>query len=245
MKRTILPFLTAVLLLLTLALPVLANAAEPPCFTILVNGAPEDLVIYLVRADGVEEPLLRSDRGWESYYRCLYHTMDRSLDMEDIRHSTLRIRSSDVDVGIHIPVELSEKYNTIFQLKWPDIVLEEVYLVWRTPLLVTMRVLITLVTEGIVLWLFGYRMKRTWIVFLCTNLVTQTLLNLSLTGVIPPNGYWILGYIFGEILIFIAESIAYALLFREKSRSRAAGTAVCANLVSLLTGAFLLTYLPL
>ena len=245
MKKTILTLVLTALFVTVFALPVFANAAEPPCFTILVNGAPEDLEIYLVCADGVEEPLLRSDRGWETYFRCLYHTIDRSLDLEDIRQSTLRIRSSDVDVGIHIPVELVENYNNIFQLKWPDIVLEELYLFWRTPLLVTMRVLITLVTEGIILWLFRYRAKRTWIAFFCVNLVTQTILNLSLTGVIPANGYWKLAYIFGEVLIFAAEAILYALLFREESKARAVGAAICANAVSLVIGAFLLTYLPL
>ena len=245
MKRRFLTLVLAVLLVTVFALPAFANAAEPPCFTILVNGAPEDLEIYLVMADGQEEPLRRSDRGWETYFRCLYHTVDRKLELEDIRQSTLRIISADVDVGIHIPVELVKNYNNIFQLKWPDIVLEEMYLFWRTPLLVSMRVIITLVTEGMVLWLFRCRMKRTWITFLCVNLVTQTLLNLSLTGVIPANGYWKLAYIFGEVLVFTVEAIAYALLFREGSKARAAWIAVCANMVSLVIGAFLLTYLPL
>ena len=67
---------------------------------------------------------------------------------------------------------------------------------------------ITLVTEGLVLWLFGYRTKRTWI-------------------------------------IFLAEAIAFALLFREKGKPRAALAALCANSVSLAAGVFLLTNLPL
>ncbi len=237
-----------VLMLFLCALPAFANAAEPPCFTILVNDAPEDLTITLITPDGLELPLSRIDRGWETCFRGSHYydfETNRKLALEDFRQSELRITSAELDVKIHMPVELVKEYNTVFQLKWPDIVLTETYLFWRTPLLVTMRVLITLVTEGIVLWLFGYRQKRSWILFAVVNLATQTFLNLVLTGQIPPEGYWWIAYIFCEVWIFLAEAVLYALFVPEKGRGRAALAAVCANAVSLVTGALLLSYLPI
>ncbi|MBQ8641709.1 MAG: hypothetical protein IJ480_05770 [Clostridia bacterium] len=248
MKKSIWAAMLTVLLFLLCALPVFANAAEPPCFTILVNGAPEDLEIFLVRADGKEERLPPEKRGWETYFCCdYYYNIERGvkLEFDDVRQSSLRIVSGDVDVTMPIPVELVQEYNTVFALQWPEMELEKVYLFWRTPLLVTMRVLITLVVEGLLLWLFGYRQKRTWIIFLCVNLVTQTLLNLSLTGIIPPHGYWWFAYIFGEVLVFIAEAAAYMLLFREKGKVQALVMALLANGISMALGGWILSNLPL
>ena len=233
-----------VLMLFLCALPAFANAAEPPCFTILVNGAPEDLRITVVTAEGVQQELHPEKRGWESYFSFYYYMDGNYLEREDVISFRLEVSTEGENYAFEIPDDIRQ-YNTIFHLDLSAGTLKEAVLAGRNALLVALRVSITLVTEGLVLWLFGYRAKRTWIVFLAVNLVTQTLLNLSITGVIPPEGYWWFTLIFGEILIFLAEAIAFALLFREKGKPRAALAALCANSVSLAAGVFLLTNLPL
>ena len=57
---------------------------------------------------------------------------------------------------------------------------------WRQPLLVALRVGLTLALEGLVFLLFGYRTKRSWGVFLVVNLITQLGVNLILLGVLNP-----------------------------------------------------------
>ena len=166
------------------------------------------------------------------------------LEREDVISFLLEVSANGETYTLEIPDNIRQ-YNTIFQLDLSDGTMKEAVLAGRNALLVAMRVSITLVTEGLVLWLFGYRTKRTWIVFLAVNLVTQTLLNLSITGVIPPDGYWWFALIFGEILIFLAETIAFALLFREKRKTVAALAALCANSVSLAAGIWILSNLPL
>jgi len=244
MKKTILTLVLTALFVTVFALPVFANAAQPPCFTILVNSAPEDLVITAVSPEGARQELHPVKRGWESYFSFHYYMDGNHLEREDVISFLLEISADGETYTLEIPDNIRQ-YNTIFQLNLSDGTMQEAVLAGRNALLVALRVSITLVTEGLVLWLFGYRTKRTWIVFLAVNLVTQTLLNLSITGVIPPEGYWWFALIFGEILIFLAEAIAFALLFREKGKPRAALAALCANSVSLAAGVFLLTNLPL
>ncbi|MBE6614160.1 MAG: hypothetical protein E7631_02510 [Ruminococcaceae bacterium] len=244
MRRTILTFFTAVLLVLLCTLPAFANATEPPCFTILVNGAPEDLQITVVTPEGVRQELHPVKRGWESYFSFYYYMDGNYLEREDVISFMLEVSTKGENYAFEIPDDIRQ-YNTIFHLDLSAGTLKEAVLAGRNALLVAMRVSITLVTEGMVLWLFGYRTKRTWIVFLAVNLVTQTLLNLSVTGVIPPDGYWWFALIFGEILIFLAEATLFTLLFREKGRPLAALVSLCANGISLAAGAWILSGLPL
>ena len=73
-RSFLLPFLIFCLTLL-LALPVFANAAEPPCLTVVVVGAPDDLSLALVHDDGEEAFQLvkrQMTRGWETYFRFTY-----------------------------------------------------------------------------------------------------------------------------------------------------------------------------
>jgi len=94
----------------------------------------------------------------------------------------------------------------------------------------------TILIEGIVLLLFGFKLKENWKPFLIVNLITQVILIVSMGLTIL---YWgafayILLFLIVEALIVVMESLAYKkLLRREKAGGRVA-YAVTANLLSLL-----------
>ena len=101
----------------------------------------------------------------------------------------------------------------------------------------------TLVVEGVLLWLFGFRSKRSVAVFFIVNLVTQAALHLLLGSAILAVGVHYLYYLMllpVEILIWLAESVAYGLLLREQKPGRRVGYALCANAASYAAG-----FLPL
>ena len=103
----------------------------------------------------------------------------------------------------------------------------------------------TLVVEGILLWLFGFRSRRSLVVFLAVNLVTQAALHILLGSAILSVGAHYLYYLLllpVEILIWLAEAVAYGLLLREQKPGRRVGYALCANLASYAAG-FLPLYL--
>ena len=101
----------------------------------------------------------------------------------------------------------------------------------------------TLVVEGVLLWLFGFRRRRDWLVFLAVNLVTQAGLHLCIGTTLVAVGSHPLYYLMlapVEVIILLVECVAYAFLLEEHGRGRRAGYAVCANLASYAVG-----YLPL
>ena len=101
----------------------------------------------------------------------------------------------------------------------------------------------TLVAEGILLWLFGFRTKRDWLVFLLVNLVTQAALHILVGSAILSVGAHYLYYLMllpVEVLILLVEAIAYRFLLRDQKPGRRVGYAICANLASYAAG-----FLPL
>ena len=113
---------------------------------------------------------------------------------------------------------------------------------------------LTLVLEGLVFLIFGYRQKRSWLVFLLVNLVTQLGVNLCIYCVASPTALepyaaliylGLLLYTPMEILVLAAEAIAFSRLLKEHRKRRAVGYAFVANLFSWALGGALLAVLPL
>lgn len=101
----------------------------------------------------------------------------------------------------------------------------------------------TLIIEGILLWLFGFRARWDWLVFLIVNLVTQAGLHLWIAADLVSIGDSALQYLVllvAEVPILLVELAAYVFLLKEHSRLRRAAYAACANIASYALG-----YLPL
>lgn len=100
----------------------------------------------------------------------------------------------------------------------------------------------TLVIEGLIFWLFGFREKRSWAVFLVVNIVTQTGLHLAIGTSMALSGWHFLNYtlitILPELVIWAVEAAAYACLVQERSRGRRVGYAFAANIASFALGYF-------
>ena len=90
---------------------------------------------------------------------------------------------------------------------------------------------------------FGYRSKRSWLVFLLVNLVTQggfavylavTVLNHGVSG------WSLIFYIPIEVIITLVELLLYRRLLTEKNKARTAVYAIAANLCSAVLGLWLI-----
>ena len=101
----------------------------------------------------------------------------------------------------------------------------------------------TLIIEGILLWLFGFRARRDWLVFLIVNLVTQAGLHLWIATDLVSIGDSALQYLVllvAEVPILLVELAVYVFQLKEHNRLRRAAYAACANIASYALG-----YLPL
>ena len=117
-------------------------------------------------------------------------------------------------------------------------------LLWATRFASTL--IPTLIIEGLVFLLFGFLSRRSWVVFLCVNVITQIALHL-VCAALNVSGmdmafFWMF-YLFllvPELVIWGVEAAAYAVLLPEHSRGRRVGYAFTANILS-----YAVSYLPL
>lgn len=236
----------AVLLLLMLLVTVLpqsvsANSTAPPNLTIIVTGAPEDLRVTLEIENGEQEVRLVKEtvRLWERCYRIYLNEWDY-----DPVGSTLVVRAGGAEYRYAVPKGAGDDYEDLLMLDFAAGTLTLGQPAWRKPLLVSLRVALTLVLEGLVFFCIGYRKPVSWVIFLIVNLLTQAWLNMNIAEAVFSGGYWLLMFLFMEAGILIAESIAFLLALKEKGKGMAVFHAVAANLLSLALGGWLLGNLP-
>ena len=241
--RLLRKFVLVCCLMVLLALPVFANSAEPPCLTIVVVNAPDDLELALEDANYEEAYQLskqKSVRGWETYFRFRYSHVTfpgkESSDDVDLNQLHLAVTTGGNTTLLDLPEQFPDAFPSQYMLR------SELY-AGRMVLIIGMRVILTLLIEGILFWAFGYREKHSWCVFLCFNAMTQLALNLILGGA-TMDSYILFGYYLLEAAIVVFEALAYWNTLKEK-RGRSIPYAMCANAASLVIGALMIENLPL
>ena len=258
MKKRLLTLILALALFLGVPVTASANGLESPCLTVLVPHPAGKLSLTLEFDAGTSlEPLVltREGRAWEAYYRFRYY------DLLDARNydgpSSLEGAQLLVDTGketFSIPVDPAgfTTYDNLVTLDLSGRRLIYGQPWWRQPLLVALRVTLTLLLEGAIFALCGYRTKRSWLVFLVVNLITQGAVNVFVQVLFPAavEAYWgmVLGIFFYtpiEVGVLLVEMLVLGLLLKEHRKRRAVGYAVLANLVSLALGGWLILGLPL
>jgi hypothetical protein len=239
-------FKKVLLLAITLILPLFvgtsvcqANSAPPPTIIIIVPNAPSDLEI-IIEPQTIKGT--RTNNLVESYFAFYAFNMKSGFD-------TVKVTTGDNTFEVTLNLDIPSKafYTTVLTLdldshsltsKNPSVV--------RSVSLLSLQIILTLIIEGIVFFLFGFRKKRSWLVFLILNLLTQSILFtlLALGQGVPPNGYIIFGLIFGEILVFVIEMVGFQVFIKESSRVRTGVYVLVANLASLIAGGFIIMALP-
>jgi hypothetical protein len=101
------------------------------------------------------------------------------------------------------------------------------------------RLVVTIVIEGLVFFAFGFRQKRTYIIFAIFNAISQ--IGLTMGTIYSffrgDNAYGtIFIFFFGELAIFLAEMFLLTLLVKEKKWYVRTLVTFLANLLSLILG---------
>ncbi|NLL81984.1 MAG: hypothetical protein GX231_06730 [Tissierellia bacterium] len=212
------------------------NAAEPPSLMIIVANAPEDLEISIGKDDTYTDAKV-IDKVIEKYYYFYYR------DTKEISDYILNVKTNNLEYEVSFEKPLYS-YQNIYSLNLDSQTLIPGKSMSRSITLVSMRIIITLIIEGIVFWLFAFRQRRSWKIFLIINLITQGALNIWINSLFPIQSYLFIGLIFLELLILIAESIVILLKIKEHRKGRKLLYVISANLLSLVAGGYILTILP-
>ncbi len=243
--KKLLSVLLILMVCLLLAIPVSANSAEPPGLIIIATGLPENAQMSIQTLWGTEVPdvqIDRQDKLWESYFRFFYRG---ALEREDFETAMLVVSTPEGGSTYPFPQGDYRGYSTVLTLDYSKNTLTMGQDPWRQPIMTVIRILLTLLCEGLVFFLFGFRSKRSWLVFLAVNLLTQGWLNIVVNNYAFVNGYWIFSLLGMELLIFIGEAIAIPLAVKERKGWQRVVYALTANGVSLFVGMQLISHLPL
>ena len=179
----------------------------------------------------------RDDKGLESHFT-IYSPLLKNTD------HTVVVTTEDSQFEILLDSPL-DNYGNVFTLDLDKRILIPGETLSRSITNISLRVGLTLIIEGVIFFLFGYRRRWSWIIFLVTNIISQAGLNIWLEASTTPwQSYVIFPLIFGEFVVFIFEMIIFLTFVREFPRWRTAIYVVIANLTSLIAGGFILTILP-
>ena len=95
--------------------------------------------------------------------------------------------------------------------------------------------LVTVVAETALFWLFGYRSRDEILVVICTNVITNLLLNLVLSGIFfSVSGRMI---VLGELVVIAIETAVYTFAFGRFGKVLA--LTILANVLSVFLGLLL------
>lgn len=224
-------------MILTMAPACFANSAEPPSIIIVVPNPPKDLKLTLDLGDQIKESRT-NEKMLETTYSFYSFRLEsnREYELTMILHGETTI----------IPIRgTNQRYNNLYSLDWKSKTLTPGRSPYRNVLYIALRVGLTLLIEGVVFFIFGFRSKQSWLIFLLINLFTQGTLNIWLNSLFPSNGYLIIALIFGEICVLAAELIGFLGLVKEQKKWKTAAYVIVANAASLILGGYMITLLPL
>lgn len=216
---------------------VYANAAEPPALVVIIENAREDIEVSIAEDNGLKEARKKTV-AWETYY-AFYRS-----SLGDGDKVTLIVSGNGERFERTVDLSQAREYDRIVTLDFETQTLKPGKLLSRSILLVTLRVALTLLVEGMIFYLFGFRRKHSWIAFLIINLVTQGVLNIMLNGAMPFAGYLIFNLVLMELVVLIVEMICFVSYVGEHGKLRRAAYVFAANLASLFLGGWLITVLP-
>ncbi len=231
---------------------------QPYFLDILVrNQMPEDItyiqehyhmlpdMIWTFDEDGFISNIISAPWGrpmlqvGENHYRDGYHAPSRFkliLIFEDESYITSDIITTKL-FNSRITWDLSGIDLTTTQIGVGDVTEEWPIAYMSIDLIV--RIVLTILIEILVLYVFGYRLKESFKLVLYINIVTQTIL----TGFVIAMRYFyfpFLGEIFvlivGEFFIFMIEITLFVFFLKEFTKKKAALYGFVANLISLMAG---------
>lgn len=215
-----------------------ANSMEPPSLVIIIPGHYEGLSVELVYEDGTA---FASTKTWPTETQ---HWFYANFNEDQNKETKLHVEWQQGNYTLQLPKD-REAYHMTYTLDMEKGLLVEGKTLFRSILLVGARVILTLVIEGAIFWLMGFRTKKSLMIFLSVNFITQTALNIFINSFNVASSYPIIGLVFGEFWVFIVEIIVLTVLLQEHTKVRRAGYAFFANAASLVLGGYLLTWLPL
>lgn len=232
----------AILLLTTILLIALspicfANSSEPPSIIIVVPNAPPTLNISIT-TDGEELDGYMEKKFMETQF--IFYSLEYKAGTE----YSINVFYRNTNETILLGTDIDSFYN-IYELDYEDMTIEKGTSGYRVWLYTAIRIMLTLAFEAVIFFVFKFREKRSWLVFLIINLITQGVLNIWLGSFTLVNAYLILALVIVEVFVIQAEIIGFLIFIKEHTKLKTVLYVILANIVSLFLGGYLITLMPM
>lgn len=162
--------------------------------------------------------------------------------VSDIIHKTLYYAEFTFDLS-HDDLLEQDFYQGVERYLVENAVYE--YIPWTKMIIqFVLAVILTLILEVFVLFMFGYKKKSSYIFVFYINLITQVLFHSGLIYFSLRGAFFgfVASFIIGEVLVFGIEMYLYRKYLKEKPINIASLYGFVANLVSMVLGTLILGY---
>ncbi len=186
----------------------------------------------------------------------------KQLDWTYYPPSSFKILLYYPDLGVYVVSDIYERYafDSYFTVNMEgteigsvnaSITAQKSYDYAQEIISLVCRVVLTILLEVGIAWLFGFRQKKLIQIILCVNVVTQLLLNVLLNIAGYYRGPWafIVYYVLLELIVFAVEAVLYRKLLRRDAEQKISGSrcvvyALVANAVSFAAGYWISLWIP-
>ncbi len=215
---------------------VFANSAEPPSVIVLV--AVSDAENLTIETTGLKTKPQVIERPYQVQYNFYQYDFKRDEPV------VLRVKYGEREFTVSTSV--IDGYRNVFSLDLANEQLNREVSPILQATIIGGRIGLTLLLEGIILFVFGFRQRKTWLYFLLINLATQFFLNVSLSRApIFYSDYFWIGALIYECLILLIEMAAFLLLVEESSKIKQFFYVLISNIISFIVGGYLIMQLPI
>ena len=214
-----------------------ANSAEPPALIIVVPGATDDLTVYIEGTSGLLE-----GRKVHYFTETQFMFYKNEIPSTDTQKITVKSKAQQFEL---FTKKGMNRYRSVYTIDTYRQTIIEGTTAGREAILVGARVGLTLLIEGAIFWLFGFRSRRSWVMFILINLFTQGVLNLWLGFQPMAQSYLILSLVFAEAFVLIGELFLFNAFVKEHTVAKRNFYVAIANFASLVLGGYLIAWLPI
>lgn len=236
LRRPMVIFVLTIFFLILMSSLCFAYSPDSPTIIIIVPRAPSDIDITL-NVDGNQFEGLRDIGFMETQYYFHGFKCNKSSEFSiDVSYNGF----SDV-----ITLDATyNKYINAFELNYRTFEIKKDVSRKRVRLFAVLSIFLVMSVEALVFFSFGFRERKSWLVFLVINLVIQGIFNNVYVVLSGTYQFMLSMLLFGGLYLFLFEGAGIVLLVEEKREGKRFAYVMVANLLGLVVVAALIPFMP-
>jgi hypothetical protein len=235
-KKTATIIVMALILTVIVAPLCLASSQEPASITVVVPNAPDDIDITLNTADGKVKGY-KVDKFMESQFHFY------SFNCRKDTLYTINVSFGNVSEVVKLAIT-TKPYLNLYELDHKKLETKKGVSKNRVYLYTALRFTLTLLIESFIFYIFGFRKKKSWFIFLLINFIVLGVFNIWISSYAAPDFYMIMILILGAVFVFLVKGVSMVMLIDEKMEMKVFSSAMIASLLSIILIGVMMPYMP-